>query len=264
MGVYHLPLRPMTVSSPPLARSPFRSRFELSEKEQAYLEQKGMAAILQHARAFIQTRLARTSGPRRQTNPDEEPPGFRGPACHGHLLSKVPGHMARYPRRQASSSGPDRYYRLRDRAMALPPGWLFSKQPAFSISPSKNLSLKKNPGSDTKSGPGRLGRMICRFSLYSAGAVQARPAIASRRWRRSQLTGPQGPALIFLVPEQATYQAETHLLSHPRDPGFSPGSSVSFDRLRYLLVGRGSARRRLSEVGRQMIVPQSSGIWPRI
>ena len=41
-----------------LARSPFRSRFRLSPKERAYLEQKGMAVILEHAREFILTRLA--------------------------------------------------------------------------------------------------------------------------------------------------------------------------------------------------------------
>jgi hypothetical protein len=41
-----------------LAGSPFRSRFRLSAKERDYLEQKGMAVILQHAREFIQARLA--------------------------------------------------------------------------------------------------------------------------------------------------------------------------------------------------------------
>jgi hypothetical protein len=41
-----------------LARSPFRSRFKLSAKEQAYMKQKGMDVILQHAREFIQARLA--------------------------------------------------------------------------------------------------------------------------------------------------------------------------------------------------------------
>ena len=41
-----------------LARSPFRSRFRLSAKERAYLEQKGLPVILQHARQFIQDRLA--------------------------------------------------------------------------------------------------------------------------------------------------------------------------------------------------------------
>jgi len=68
------------------------------------------------------------------------------------------------------------------------------------------------------------------------------------------LTGPQGPALILLVPEQATFQAERAVLSHPKIAGFSRLHVVSFDRLRCLLAGRGSARRRLSEAGRQMVV----------
>lgn len=41
-----------------LARSPFRSRFRLSAKERAYLGQKGLPVIVQHARQFIQDRLA--------------------------------------------------------------------------------------------------------------------------------------------------------------------------------------------------------------
>jgi hypothetical protein len=41
-----------------LARSKLRSRFRLGEKEAAYLHQKGMDVILQHARDFILDRLA--------------------------------------------------------------------------------------------------------------------------------------------------------------------------------------------------------------
>jgi len=41
-----------------LARSKFRSRFRLGEKETVYLHQKGMDVILQHAQDFITTRLA--------------------------------------------------------------------------------------------------------------------------------------------------------------------------------------------------------------
>ena len=41
-----------------LARSPFRRRFRLGEKERAYLEAKGMAAVLGHGRDFIAARLA--------------------------------------------------------------------------------------------------------------------------------------------------------------------------------------------------------------
>ncbi len=41
-----------------LGRSRFRSRFRLGAKETAYLKQRGMEAILEHARQFIETRLA--------------------------------------------------------------------------------------------------------------------------------------------------------------------------------------------------------------
>ena len=44
-----------------LARSPFRKRFRLGPKEQAYLADKGMAAILDHAATFVAQRLAPAS-----------------------------------------------------------------------------------------------------------------------------------------------------------------------------------------------------------
>ncbi len=74
--------------------------------------------------------------------------------------------------------------------------------------------------------------------------------------------------LIFLVPEQATYQAERAILSNEQIRGFhSPYPSqppvsevanglnvLSFDRLQYLLLGRNTARPRLSKIGRQMVI----------
>jgi hypothetical protein len=41
-----------------LGRSKFRSRFRLAGKEAQYLRDKGMAAILDHARDFVARRLA--------------------------------------------------------------------------------------------------------------------------------------------------------------------------------------------------------------
>ncbi len=41
-----------------LGRSEFRSRFRLRGREAAYLQEKGLDAVLVHAREFIQTRLA--------------------------------------------------------------------------------------------------------------------------------------------------------------------------------------------------------------
>ena len=41
-----------------LAGSPFRSRFRLGEKERAYLGQRGLPTVLDHARDFVGKRLA--------------------------------------------------------------------------------------------------------------------------------------------------------------------------------------------------------------
>ncbi len=41
-----------------LARSPFRRRFKLGVREQAYLRDKGLPEILRHAREFVSKRLA--------------------------------------------------------------------------------------------------------------------------------------------------------------------------------------------------------------
>jgi hypothetical protein len=41
-----------------LSTSPFRRRFHLGPKDQAYFERKGLPVILEHARDFIDKRLA--------------------------------------------------------------------------------------------------------------------------------------------------------------------------------------------------------------
>ena len=41
-----------------LASSPFRTRFRLTERERQYLQERGLPTILEHARGFIDTRLA--------------------------------------------------------------------------------------------------------------------------------------------------------------------------------------------------------------
>jgi hypothetical protein len=43
---------------PALAKSTFRRRFKLSEKERAYAAGKGLAALLDHARKIVSERLA--------------------------------------------------------------------------------------------------------------------------------------------------------------------------------------------------------------
>jgi hypothetical protein len=44
-----------------LGQSTFRRRFRLSSKEAAYLKQKGLSTILEHARDFITKRLAKAN-----------------------------------------------------------------------------------------------------------------------------------------------------------------------------------------------------------
>ncbi|HEY8748915.1 MAG TPA: DUF4186 domain-containing protein [Tepidisphaeraceae bacterium] len=57
-----------------LARSRFRSRFALNRKDRAYLQNKGMPAIVTHAADFIEKRLA----PARPANDGQQTP------WHGH------------------------------------------------------------------------------------------------------------------------------------------------------------------------------------
>ncbi len=56
-----------------LSRSAFRRRFRLNEKDRAYLEDKGVAKVLEHARDFIDRRLAPAKPPR-----DGKQTPFRG------------------------------------------------------------------------------------------------------------------------------------------------------------------------------------------
>jgi hypothetical protein len=56
-----------------LATSPFRRRIRLGPRERAYLEKKGLAAVMQHARELIAKRLA----PATPVNDGKQTP-FRG------------------------------------------------------------------------------------------------------------------------------------------------------------------------------------------
>jgi ATP-dependent helicase/nuclease subunit B len=60
--------------------------------------------------------------------------------------------------------------------------------------------------------------------------------------------------LLFLVPEQATYQAERSILADERIAGYSRLHILSFDRLRFLLLGNKTARPAISRIGQQMII----------
>jgi ATP-dependent helicase/nuclease subunit B len=68
------------------------------------------------------------------------------------------------------------------------------------------------------------------------------------------LLEPSEQPLLFLVPEQATYQAERAILCDPRIQGYHRLHILSFDRLQFLLLGKNTARPAISRIGRQMIV----------
>ena len=63
-------------------------------------------------------------------------------------------------------------------------------------------------------------------------------------------------SLLLLVPEQASFQAERAVLSHPDIAGFDRLSVLSFERLQYQLLGKHATKTRLSALGRQMVVQQ--------
>ena len=64
----------------------------------------------------------------------------------------------------------------------------------------------------------------------------------------------QDEALIFLVPEQATYQVERAILCDKRVAGYNRLHVLSFDRLQFLLLGKRTARPELSRIGQQMVI----------
>jgi ATP-dependent helicase/nuclease subunit B len=70
----------------------------------------------------------------------------------------------------------------------------------------------------------------------------------------SLLDSADNQPLIFLVPEQATYQAERAILSDERIAGYNRLNVLSFDRLRFLLLGKNTARPGISRIGQQMII----------
>jgi hypothetical protein len=56
-------MREMTDLFAALSRSPFRRRFRLGPREQAYLARRGMDTVMAHARQFITERLAPAQPP---------------------------------------------------------------------------------------------------------------------------------------------------------------------------------------------------------
>ena len=121
--------------------------------------------------------------------------------------------------------------------------------------PIDTARLKTTPLSDrTTSLVWRLsvdGDMAVQFILGRSGTGKTSRCIGAIA--EALLEDSEQP-LIFLVPEQATYQAERAVLSDERIAGFHRLHILSFDRLQFLLLGKSTARPQISATGRQMIV----------
>ncbi|MBE3576589.1 MAG: PD-(D/E)XK nuclease family protein [Limnochordales bacterium] len=96
--------------------------------------------------------------------------------------------------------------------------------------------------------------MAIRFVLGRAGTGKTYHCLQAIReeLRRS----PEGPPLLLLVPEQATFQMERELADTPDLSGFIRAHVISFARLVYriLEIAGGLARPRLGELGRRMLL----------
>ncbi|MZP31006.1 helicase-exonuclease AddAB subunit AddB [Heliobacterium undosum] len=96
--------------------------------------------------------------------------------------------------------------------------------------------------------------MSLRFILGRAGTGKSGACLdeIARELERS----PQGPALLFLVPEQATFQTERALATMPGLEGAIRAQVFSFRRLAYRVLQEvgGSARIPIGELGKRMIL----------
>lgn len=74
--------------------------------------------------------------------------------------------------------------------------------------------------------------------------------------RSALLASPEGPALLFLAPKQATFQLERQLLSDPALPGFTRLQILSFERLAEFILSEfgDTSPQLLSEEGRLMVL----------
>ena len=107
--------------------------------------------------------------------------------------------------------------------------------------------------------------MAVRFILGTAGSGKTSYCIDAVLQHLQER--PRRP-VVLLVPEQATYLAEKAILAAKKVAGYySPSLTasaavkslpalnvLSFDRLVFLLLGKNSARRQISKIGRQMVI----------
>lgn len=96
--------------------------------------------------------------------------------------------------------------------------------------------------------------MSLRFILGRAGTGKTYTCL--EEIRRALREAPDGPPLIFLVPEQATFQTEYALTTTPGLGGMMRAQVLSFRRLAYrvLLEAGGSARTHIGETGKRMVL----------
>ncbi len=96
--------------------------------------------------------------------------------------------------------------------------------------------------------------MSLRFIIGRAGAGKTRACLLEIG--RELKERPFGAPLIWLVPEQATFQAERALASLPGLKGFMRAQVLSFKRLAFRILQEegGLARTHLGELGRQMLL----------
>lgn len=94
--------------------------------------------------------------------------------------------------------------------------------------------------------------MSIRFILGRSGTGKTRTCLDEIV--EELVRGEKGPALIWLVPEQATYQIERAVLSHPQIRGFSRLRVLSFDRLCFHLLGQTTGRQEMTRIGRRLLL----------
>ena len=114
-----------------------------------------------------------------------------------------------------------------------------------------------------RSGTGKTQRCIdeiCQALITPIGSPPAKreyPDLSGEA-RRAKTEGGRGlqgaSSLVLLVPEQATYQAERAILSHPEIKGFSRLHVLSFNRLQFRLQGGRGGMAEISRTGKQMIL----------
>lgn len=96
--------------------------------------------------------------------------------------------------------------------------------------------------------------MSLRFIIGRAGSGKTRACLDAIR---AELTArPAGPPLIFLVPDQATFQTEYTLATTPGLKGFIRAQVLSFQRLafRVLQEAGGVARPHIGDLGKRMLL----------